>query len=316
MSHTDIHGFPGTPYIPGKFYDATRGLTRSQFESPSGCAKAALVEKGFLREPSSTARAIIVCNLSGIDINVVCDREKRVNKSLPAVRENENEINGFLVPNGSSGHFNIPPWCYDITVGEFVVSENGGKKWLTRQGFQMAELANKTITYRDGQAQGTAEVTTTTGNQGNYAYINNYSSNPISVIVTKSTCAYSQSDEEIQQSKESRQPDTGGEKAEARHINIGGEWHFKQPPRKFTIRALETPSESEGNNYSLMGENSRVPDATDYVELCAADAVAGQVVVFLASGSRSGAIIAKTYNVGEIKLVDSDIALTSREGLD
>jgi len=314
-NNTLDHGSPGTPYIPGEFYDATRGLTKSQFESPTGCAKSVPYEEGFFRDPTAVHRSIGVVNLSGKDISVVCDRDKRVNKALPAARENEKELNGFFLPNGESSHFSIPPWCFHVTVSEFVESENGGKKWLTRQGFEMASIQNQVITYTEGEAEGTVQDATSTGHLGNFAWINNYTNNRLSVSITKSASAYPQSPDSIQQTKTSRAPDTGGQIVEKREICAGGSWHFRSPARLYTIRALEPPSIEDGCD-SIMGEDSRVPDVTDYVELTEANAIAGQIVVFLAAGSRNGCINAKAYNCAELKLVSSDIVQTTRVGYD
>jgi hypothetical protein len=309
------NGSPGTPYIPGQFYDATRGLTKSQFESPSGASKAVPYEDGFLSDPSALHRSIGVVNLSGKDISVVCDRDKRINKTLPAARENEKEINGFFLPHGEASHFNIPPWCYHVTVSEFVESENGGKKWLTRQGFEMAAIQNQVITFNEGEAEGTVTDATATGHLGHFAWVNNYTNNRLQVTITKATTAYAQSSAQIQESKVSRAPDRGGDIVERREICAGGQWHFRIPPRLYTIRALEPPSTEDGAD-QIMGQDSRVPDVSDYVLLAESNAVAGQIVVFLAAGSRNGCIQAKTYNSAELKLVESTIVQTSRVGYD
>lgn len=314
MSITVDHAAPGTPYVPGSYLDATRGLTISQFESVNGLYKAIPAEDGFLRDPVALQRAIVVCNYTGTDLSVVCDRDKRINKDRPAVRENEKELNAMLLPNGTSSHFNIPPFCFHVTVSEFVISENGGQKWVTREGFPLTDIANQNITYRNGEAEGLTSSSANTANLDNYAYVNNYSTNSIKVSITKSATAYAPSEEEIIETKMSRLPDTGGEIQEENHIRPGGGWHFKQPPRKYTIRAMETLAEMDGES-TIMGDNSRVPDISNYIQLAETNAVAGQVVVFFADHSRNGGIRAKTYNCGEIKLVKSDIVQTNRDDL-
>lgn len=123
---------PGTPYVPGEFFDVTRGITRRQFESDAGCAKSVPYEDGFFSNPLAIHRSIGVVNLSGKDVSVVLDKDKRINKCLPSSRENESELNGFLLLNGSSSHFTVPPFCYHITVNEWVESELGGKKMVNK----------------------------------------------------------------------------------------------------------------------------------------------------------------------------------------
>lgn len=302
---------PGTPYVPGVVYDATRGITKSQFEAPSGMAKAVPAEDGFLREPSALHRAIGVTNLSGQDLTVVCDRDKRINKEKPAVRENEKEINGFFLPNGSSGHFSIPPFCHHVSVSEFVESEDGGVKKLTRQGFELASLQNKVITYNPGEGQGLTTDAISTANIDHFGWVNNYTDHTLEVKITKSITAYAPSQDEIKAAKKSRVPDNGAEPVETKHIKPGGQWHFKTPPRIYTIRALQPPSEDDGVD-SIMADNTRVPPDTDYVQLAEENARAAQWVIFFADSARNGYIVAKTYNDGELKLVNSDIVVNAR----
>jgi len=308
---TQDNSSPGTFYVPSEFYDCTRGTTQSIFEAAGGMAKSVPYEDGFISCPSALHRSVGCVNISGKDISVVLNRDKRVNKDLPTARENEKEINGFFLPNGESSHFNIPPFCYHVTVSEFVESENGGKKWLTREGFPLTQIQDQVITYSDGAAEGVVDDAISTGHLGHYAWVNNYTLNRIQVTVSKSATAYPQSRAQIQESKVSRQPDKGGEIVEQVEICAGATWHFKLPPRLYTMRALEPPSIENGQD-SIMGQDSRVPAVTDYVQLCESNCVAGQIVVFLADTARNGGIRCKTYNAGELKLVSSTIVQTAR----
>jgi len=305
-------GTPATPYTPGEHYDATRGITLAQFESLEGMAKSVPVERGFFVQPQAIIRSIIVVNLCGKDICSVLNKDKKVDKNLPAARENEKELNAFFLPNGESSHFVVPPHCYNISVSEWVNSENGNKKLLTREGFSLYEVANKIVTYIDGDTQGLVEDNVKSADLGQYAWFSNQSSVDLLLKVTKTSTAYQKPAEQIMKEKQSRNPDNGGEVIRTVNIEAGGTWHFKSPPRCFTVRAIETPRDEYGNDDDLMGRNDHCPTQNDYVELACSTARGGDVVVFLAGTGRNAGIMAKTYRAGEVKFVNSDIVLTSR----
>lgn len=189
------------------------------------------------------------------------------------------------------------------------------KKWLTRQGFELAFVQNKTITYSDGDGEGVVTDSVCNANLNHYAYIQNNTENQLKILVTKSVCAYGQSQEQILAAKRSRRPDKGGEIVEQATVCPAGTWHFKMPRRWYTLRALETPREQGGGDETIMGNNDRVPSVTNYVQLAESNCRAGQIVVLLANTSRNGCIDATTYNANEIKIVKSDIVQTGRDPL-
>jgi len=266
------------------------------------------------RDPTAAQRAIVVINLSGKNLSVVLDRDKRINKNLPSVRENETELNGFYLPSGESSHFVVPPFCYNVSVTQYSEGENGAKKTLTREGFQLATLENKTITYYDGSAQGIVNETLGNGNLGHYAYITNNSSHRLNVRITKTATAYGPSVAEIAAAKQSRLPDTGGEVIKEFNICVGGVWHFKPPVRLYTVRALEPPSLANGaGDDPLVGDNTKVPTIESYVELAESNARSAQTVVFLSNPSRNGNVVAVTYNTNELKMINADIVQTSND---
>jgi len=311
--YTNDNATPGTAYIPGEFYDATRGITLPQFTSDQDISKSIPAEDGFIRNPGAKHHAVLVANLSGKDLCVVLDRAKPINHTVPMYRENEREVNGFYLPNGESSHFNIPPFCYHVTVTQFVESENGGRKILTREGFPLMSIQDQVITYVNGEAQGIVKSIESTAHINHYAILNNFTSYRLTVTITKSTTAYGQSPEEVAASKVSRLPDRGGDPVETNAICAGGSWHFKAPPRLYTCRALQPNSISTGTDRIMGQGNDRVPGMDDYVELSAVNCMGGQVVVFLADVSRNGQILGKTYNAGEIKLVKSTIVQTEQD---
>jgi len=265
-------------------------------------------EEGFNRDPEAVARCIQVVNLCGRKIVVVLDKDKRLNPSLPSFRENETEINGFLLPRGCASHFPVPPWNYHVTVKQFVITENGTKKWLSRIGFQLKDLVNKVITFDIGSADGLITSSITTANINHFTVFTNYTENRIQVSVTKSRTAYAQSQEEIAAQKISRKPDKGGQPVQVFDICAYASWHVKLPCRLWTVRGLQPTDVSVGvGEEQVFHEVDDVPDKNNYGLLTETNARAGQVVVFLADISRNGGVIAVAYPAGQLKPVDGDI---------
>lgn len=299
---------PASLYQPGQYYDASKGMTVTQFEDPRDVAKACVVESGFLRDPGAFAKAIVVANFSGQDLIFACDKPKRVNRNLPFVRENEAELDAFAVPNGCSSHFNVPPSCFILSVKQKVLTENGRDQYESRQGFEFSSLRDKVVTYNEGDENGVITACTANGHLGGYTYIKNDTDRPISVKVTKTTTAYVQSPDELIESRQSRVPDGGGQVVHKQVIESGGMWHVKNTRIGWIVRALQTEQENDDN--PLVSAGMGIPSNDSYVELGNASARNGDFVIAFADASRNGAIRLKTYLASEIKPVDSDISVT------
>jgi len=300
-----------TVYLPNKYYSSTIAWTPTMFNDLNNGAKAIIVEQGFIRDPGAAHEAIITVNLCGMDLYAVLDRNLRVNSYKKSDRENQKELQGYLLPVGSSSHFVVPPFSFTVSVSQFVIDERGGKKWLTADGFKMADVSNQIITYKNGDANGLLKSSTSSANINHYCIIQNRSSYKIKVTITKSATAYEQSAAEVAASKSDRSIDQGSQVVDCKNIESKGNWHFLNPPTTYTVRGLQTRSEDDGL-LSLVTANGVEPEVSDYVELASTTAQAGNAVIFLADISNNGRILALTYDIGLLKFVDGDIIDTGR----
>jgi len=291
-----------TGYVPGKFFNATRGLTKEEWETRYG--KSMPVSKSFIQDKGAANRVILVCNLSSSNQTVVIDRLPGVNRQYGNQRFNEREIAGVCVERGRTVDFPLSPRFYIFTIGEYRIGLDGKRYYETALGAKLNSIANTLITVFDGPRDGALDTKIQSNMEmDKYFTVENSSDRIITVRVVQESATASDSIA-IAREKESRKPDLGPKVIEEKDIKPGGKLHYKHPPQRWEVRALDDYVIESTSQFVV------VPPMRDYVENASTTAELGDAVLLFDDDTRDGGVVAYTYASNNIKFVSDDMVIT------
>jgi hypothetical protein len=298
-------------YIPGQIYDASKGITREQFENEY--ALSAPMERGFFNDPAARAGAIIIVNLSSCTFYSVLDDPDVLNPAFPAYRENQVEEDGVLLPRGQATHYNVDPERWHVHISQYTEGEQGDIKYLTGKGYLYTELEDMVLSVVPGETSGLDYILESAANLNKYALIDNRSGDSIALTITKDTTTYPLSQEELDALLSDRTPDMGGEPDQVIVIENGAQWHLDVPPTYYTVRALQAmggESQPERSKYIVVKKNV-APPKSGYGEYAnaVARARAGNVVVY--TDGENDLLEATVYDMSQIRPVNPNIVVTA-----
>jgi len=296
-------------YICGQRYNASIGITPTQFNDPQIYANSVPVEQGFLSDPDSASSAIIVVNLTGRSIVVALDRPNpNARDANDDSRENQIEEGAFELPKGQSGHFNVDPCLTILNLNADVPSETGGRKTITGPGWSLSDLEDTAITIKNGVPDGLRFIVVQNANLNRFCTIFNASDHQVTVSIKRSESVFGRATDQEEKEKSDRRPDMGDDPKFSRVLKAGGKLHLDSPAQVYKCRALQTNVQTDQPADGYFVSDEVVPSVDDYVEYvnAAADAVAGQVVVFLLD-TDGETIVSQVLDDSEVKYVTQKI---------
>jgi len=242
-------------------------------------------------------------------IDVILSSQKLLDQRLPSSRENQKELAGSPLENGTARWFIVPPFNQLVTVTQHTQDEKGNVVPITREGFLLHTVRDKVITYEEGTSEGSVQDNVTQHVLGHYAYIKNATDDIINVNIT--SVPPPPTDACIEMSLNSRRTDHGGRLIESKFIRPGGTLHFLQPARKFTVRAIETKEQQDFGTDQMMGIDTVVPSNDNYVEEAVAECRVADAVFFLKPIVPNGPIDPYVTRLANVRKVESNIVRDS-----
>lgn len=303
-----------SPYVPNYVYHASKPVTQSEFENPRLYAMSVPTEEGFFQDPKGLNKAIRLVNLSGRALTFVKDDPQEFNRLYGDQRFNEKETAGVTLGRGRSTHFVCHSSCYIVTIGEYVVGEDGKKYWETALGKRLSEIANTAITITEGKYDGSLKITVNGNSEQNmYFTAENASDRTLYGQIVAESTAYAQSPSMIEAERKSRKPDLGGKVIEQFKIEPGATLYYKKPPCEYVIRALDPFQPHATGRGSNIGTSRVVIVApvNNYVEDAKVEACCGDTVVALADENNNGCVRLVRYDSDQLKPVKDDIVISN-----
>jgi len=304
----------GTLYQPGKFIRVAGGATQSKFEDPTDLSKAVVLPETYMRCLSELSHSLTLFNYSGQDLIFVIDEKAAEgDDDINNFREEDVELAGTFVPRGESVVVPLYPRYYIMTVESYSIGETGKKYLHSREGIKLDEVEGKTISILRGRTKGSITFEYSEYLGDNYCIVVNKTNRTINVNLDKPKDPSTSSSAQLEEEKVGREPDFGGLNVQQITIEPNGEWHFKNPPEQFIVRALQRRFNRNGRHQ--YASNSSVPGARNYIQLAYALGAPGSAVGAFQTESCNGGVDMESYPCNEIKPVSGKIAIIRKENV-
>jgi len=280
-------------------------------------AKAIPVPQNILDNPRGLAQSIGTFNLSSRDVAIVVGVPKDINvRGVVPNRWDTFEIDGWNLPKGHFASEYCPPYGLHVSISVYQITETGKEKKLSADTWVYASLRGKLITINEDPTRpGMISAITTDLPAGHRVFggVSNTTDHRVHCAITRSF-KYDETPEGLYAEKVSRAMDLGRTVVEERDICPQSTFFFKLLPARFIVRVISPVAAGGDTNNPKQYSHfqSPVDSVNNYNELGVAPMLRGNILVIFNATSVGNKLQLGVYNVGEIKLISDEIAITGQ----